>query len=167
MADNAAVAAIVNHDAGTINQDAIATKAKMAIIPFTYEKVAGNTDGDQIQVARVHSDWAIIGVHIDNDALTGASDVNIGLWSDAEPDSAVDVDENAYADAIALTSALAFANQAFEVRDKAAIGQKVWQDAGLSARPSGGAWYRIALNLITGGTATGTICGYIVAALPS
>lgn len=167
MATKSSVAAITNHDAGTINDDAILTKAKVAAIPFTIEKGADNTDGDQIQFARVHSDWSVLSIKFNNDALTGATDINVGLWSDDDPDSATDVDENAYADAIGMGSALAFAEQAFEARDLSKMGQKVWQDAGLSARPEGGAWYRMALNLITGGTAAGTISGVVLVALPS
>ncbi len=53
MATKSSTAAITNHDAGTPNQDAILTKAKVVAIPFTTEKVAGNTDGDQIQYASV------------------------------------------------------------------------------------------------------------------
>jgi len=167
MATKSSTAAITNHDAGTPNQDAILTKAKVVAIPFTTEKVAGNTDGDQIQFARVHSDWCLTSLKFNNDALTGATDVNVGLWTDEAPDDASAVAENCYCDAISFGSALAFAEQAFEGRDLAAMGQKVWEDAGLSARPEGGAWYRMALNLVTGGTAAGTISGIAEFALPS
>ena len=167
MATKSAVTALANEDAGIVNQDAIATKAKVAAIAFTIEKLADNTDGDQIQIAKVHSDWSVLSIKLDNDALTGATGVDIGLWSDAPPAEAVAIDDDCYASAISLASALDWAEQGFEARDLSAVGQKVWQDAGLTERPSGGAWYRMALQLDTGGAATGTISGIIEVALPS
>lgn len=167
MATSSQVAALTNYDAGTIERDPILYKPKIAIIPVTYEKVAGNTDGDKILLWRVHCDWSVLSIKFNNDALTGATDVNVGLWSDAAVASATDVDENVYADAISFGSALAWAEQAFEARDLSKLGQYVWQDAGASARPDPGIWYRIGLNLVTGGTAAGTISGLLTVALPS
>ena len=170
MAVNSSTAAIVNHDAGTPNQDAILTKAKVAVVPFTIEKVAGNTDGDKILFARAHSDWSLVSLKFANDGLTGMTDVNVGLFTDVDADSAAEVNTgsgNCYCDALTFASSLAFAEQAFEGRDLNAMGQKLWQDAGLAARPDGGAWYRLGLDLVTGGTAAGTISGVATFALPS
>jgi hypothetical protein len=47
------------------------------------------------------------------------------------------------------------AEVAFEARDINAIGQKVWQDAGLSADPM--SWYYLALTGDTVGTVSGDV----------
>lgn len=166
MATKSAVTAVANVDSGARNE-ALLTKGRAAVIPFTYEKVVGNTDGDQIQIARVHSSWSVESIKVGWDAMAGLTDVNIGLWSDEAPADADDVDENCYADAIDPHSGAAMTEYAFTTRDIAKAGQKVWQDAGLSAEPEGGRWYRIALNLSTGGVATGTIAGFVRVILPS
>lgn len=171
MATKSSVAALTAIDAGGFSTtvESQDLKAPVIAIPFTIEKVAGNTDGDQIQVARVHKSWSVLGIFLDNDSLSGMTDINLGLWSDAAPASATDVDENVYADQLDLNAGSSNfnTNYAFEARDINAMGQQVWADAGAADEISAAEWYRIAINLITGGTAAGTISGYILAAVPN
>lgn len=167
MATSSQVTALTNYDAGTIGQDAIAGRAKLAVVPFTYEKIAGNTDGDKILLQRLHKNWCVLDILIQNDALTGCTDVNVGLYTDDPVASATVKSENCYSDAITLATALGLTSVGYEARDKAVIGQKVWQDAGASSIDAAEEWYRLGLTLITGGTATGTISGYVLVALPS
>lgn len=166
MATSSSVAALVALDAGTPARDPILYKPKVAIIPFTYEKVAGNTAGDRIQLWKVHRDWSVLSIQLQNDTIANMTDNNIGLWTDAVVGSDTDVDENVYADAIDLSSALAWAEQAFEIRDISKLGQYVWQDAGAATRDAANEWYRICLNIIAASTNTGTISGLLTVALP-
>lgn len=164
MATSSSVAALVNRDAHDFN-DPMMEGCAVRIIPFTYEKVAGNTDADVIQLARVRSNWTVQKIEIANDALSGCTDVNVGLYTDAAVGTATDVDENVYADAISFGSALGLTEVAYEIRDKANTCKRVWEDAG--ATSDSNRYYRICLTLITGGTATGTISGFIHCLVPA
>jgi hypothetical protein len=167
MATSSSSAALVALDAGTPARDPILYKAKCALIVGTYEKVAGNTDTDYILLCRVHRDWSVVSIKLNNDTLTSLTDVNIGLVADAPVGNGVtDVDENVYADAVDISSAVAWAEQAFEARDLAKMGQYVWQDAGAATREAAAEWYRIAIHLAAASTATGTISWRIEIALP-
>lgn len=149
-------------------------KGVVTRIPFTYEKVAGNTDGDWIALVAVRKDWIISEILIQNDALSGCSDCDLGLYKlkrtyTAASDLEVVV-VNAYYDALTLASALGLTRYGFQAaagRDKANTQKKVWQDAGAATQDAAEDWYVIALTLVTGGTAAGTISGYVDVILPS
>jgi hypothetical protein len=71
-------------------------------------------------------------IRLYNDAITGGAAFDVGIY---DLDLAA-VDDDAYASAISLASASAVGVEvAFEARDIATIGRKVWQDAGLTADP--------------------------------
>ncbi len=170
MATSSSVAALTAHDAGGFStalkgQDVKGVPVK---ITFTFEKLAGNTDGDYLQLARLHKSWCVVGIHLDNDSLSGMTDLNLGLVSDAAPGTAVDVDENVYADALDLNagSSNLNTNYAFHTRDIAKMGQQVWQDAGAASMAAAAEFYRLAIHWATGGTATGTISGFVEVLVP-
>jgi hypothetical protein len=158
---SAALAALRN---GTPARDAILYKGVTYTICGTYEKVAGNTDGDYLLIARVHKDWCVESIMLANDALTGATDINVGLVADDVTTGATtvvtgvtDVDENCYADAVDIAAGIAFTEVAYEIRDIAKCGQYVWQDAGVSTRAAAAEWYNIAIHFQSATTATGTM----------
>lgn len=168
MATSSSAPALVNWDAKVPARDPILLKARTFELLGTYEKVAGNTNNDYILLARVHRDWSVLSIKLDNDAITGLDDVNIGLVRDNPVgDGVTDVDENVYADDIDLTAALAWAEQAFEARNIDKLGQYVWQDAGAATRDDAQEWYRIAIHIQAAATATGTISWRITVAAPS
>lgn len=78
MATKSAVAAVAAMLAKTLTENQ-QTKGQLARIPFTFEKLAGNTDGDWLALAVVHKDWIVSDIQIQNDALTGCSDTDVGL----------------------------------------------------------------------------------------
>jgi hypothetical protein len=158
MATSSSSAALVALDAGTPARDAILYKGVTYTICGTYEKVAGNTNGDYLLMAKVHRDWCVSSIFFANDALTGATDINIGLVADAAVgDGVTDVDENCYADAVDISAGTAFTDRAFTTRGIEKCGQYVWQDAGAASRAVAAEWYRIALHFQSATTATGTI----------
>lgn len=117
-----------------------------------WPKVAGDTDGDQIFLMPVQATDRIIGIYHSGDALTGATDINIGLWStDSTP---TDVDENLLADAVNIASASATWAQIDEiaVEDR---GKPLWSLLG-GTEPTQKTYF-LALNLITAGTAAGDV----------
>ncbi len=116
-----------------------------------WEKTAAQTNGDQIFLMPVKSSDRIVGIYHAGDALTGASDVNIGLY---DTDASTDVDENLFADAVSIASASATWAQIDEiaVEDR---GKPIWSLLG-QTDPEDKTYY-LALNLVTGGTATGSV----------
>lgn len=117
-----------------------------------WPKVAADTDGDQIFLMPVKSSDRIIGIYRANDALTGATDLNIGLWStDSTP---TDVDENLFADAVNIASAQATWSQIDEiaVEDR---GKPIWSLLGQTAPED--KTYFLAINCVTAGTAEGDV----------
>lgn len=119
---------------------------------------AADDDNSTYRMCRVHSSWRISEMTLFNDAITSGSDFNVGLYDTAENDGAV-VDENAYADAVSLTSGVLTGTQLlFEAGSAVGlekIEQAVWQNAGLSADP--GKWYDVALTGITVGSGAGDV----------
>ena len=109
-------------------------------------------DGSTYILCPVRSSWVIPSIRLFNDAITGGTGFDVGVY-DLD---LVAIDDDAYASAVNLSSASTTgAEVAFEARDINAIGQKVWQDAGLSADPM--SWYYLALTGDTVGTASGDV----------
>lgn len=115
-------------------------------------KTAAQTDGDQIFLIPVKSSDRVIGIYRKGDALTGASDINIGLWSQAT--TPVDVDENLFADAATIAAASVPWLQCDQIAPEN-VGKPIWQLLGETTPESKG--YYLALNLVTGGTAAGDV----------
>lgn len=173
MATKSAVAAVLALIEHTLT-DAQQTKGTVRRIPFTFEKLAGNTDGDWLALAVVHKEWIVSSIQIQNDALTGCTDCDIGLYKykktyTAPADLEV-ADVNAYYDALSLASAAGLTQVAFQAsagRDKANVLKRVWEDAGATSLGDAEDYYVIALTFVTGGTATGTISGMIDVITPT
>lgn len=117
-----------------------------------WEKTAAQTNGDTIFLFPVKSSDRILGIYYSSDALTGASDVNVGLWSTAS--TPVDVDENLFADAVDISSGAAVWTQLDEIAVENR-GKPIWSLLGGTSPED--KTYFLALNLITGGTAAGSV----------
>lgn len=140
---------------GTTGAVSVATgnaNARVQTKLFHWAKTAAQTDGDQIFLFPVKSADRIAGIYIANDALTGATDINIGLWSAAS--TPVDVDENLFADAVNIASGSATWAQVDEIAVENR-GKPIWVLLG-QTEPQDTTYY-LALNLVTGGTAVGDV----------
>lgn len=158
MATSSISAALTAIYAGTVARDAVLYKGIPYQIQGTYEKVAGNTNGDYIGLIQVHRDWNVRSIRIACDALTGATDINIGLVSyDSATGVFTDVDENCYSDAVDIAAGIAFTEVAFEARGIEKAGQYVWQDAGYASRDLCPERLILAIHLQSATTAVGTI----------
>lgn len=147
--------AITNHDAGTLN-DAKDVRGRLVRIPFSIEKGTGDGNGTILELARIHSSWAVTDIRLHTDALTGATAVDVGLLDD----SSVAADANVYGSAFSIAAAQTGAtNESVRTRDKALLGQAAYLDAGATSDPN--AYYRLAMTMTTAGTVAGTIAGYV------
>ena len=111
---------------------------------------------DTVMLAPIPSNASISSIKLTNDDLDSGSTItaDVGLYTTAL--AVVDVD--AYASAItALRAAVAAPGTevAFEARDHNKTGQKVWQDAGLSADP--GAVYFVGISFPAAGDTAGDL----------
>lgn len=125
-------------------------KAQGGVPVLHWAKTAAQTNGDQIFLMPVRSSDRITGIYVMNDALTGASDINIGLYDTDE----VDVDENLFGDAVSIASASASWTQIDEIAPEN-VGKPIWSLLG-QTEPEDKTYY-LALNLVTGGTAAGDV----------
>lgn len=116
-----------------------------------WAKTAAQTNGDQIFLFPVKSSDRIVGIYRAGAALTGATDINIGLYG---TDAATNVDDNLFADAVSIASASAAWSQIDEIA-VADRGKPIWSLLG-QTEPDDKTYY-LALNLIAGGTATGNV----------
>lgn len=126
----------------------------------TVETAAADDDGSVYRFVRVHSSWSVVSIRIFCDAITSGTDFDVGLYQTAANGGAV-VDADAYINTIDLSTAIKVGT---EIRYGGTnggangietIGQKVWQNAGLSADSD--RWYDVAATGNTVGSAAGTL----------
>lgn len=124
----------------------------------TVEIAAADDAASVYRMCRVHSSWRLSELTMFNDAITSGSAYDLGLYDIAANGGAA-VDDNAYADAVSLTSAsLTGVQLLFEggsAKGVEDIEQFVWQDAGLSSDPN--KWYDLCFTGDTPGSGAGTV----------
>lgn len=128
---------------------------RLRLISDTIEIGSTDSDNSIYRMVPVYSSWSIKHVWLWNDAVSGGSDFDLGVYLPSG-DGGAAVDVNAFADAVDMSSArVAPLDLAFEVRDIANINQQVWQAAGLAVDPK--RFYDLAFTAITIGSGGGTL----------
>jgi len=124
----------------------------------TVEVAAADDDGSVYRLARLHSSWNVHAIWIHNDAITGGTGYDVGLY---EPGDGAAVDDDVYAATLGMATARTTApvNAAFGARDIAKAGDALWQDLGLAEDPD--RVYDLALTADTVGSAAGTITAIV------
>lgn len=121
----------------------------------TVEVAAANDDGSVFRFCRVPSGARIHSIRVFCDAITAGTVYDCGLYKPAALGGAV-VDADCYATDVDLSSAITQGTEiAFEARDIAAVENRAWQDAALTADPF--IEYDICLTGDTVGSAAGTL----------
>ena len=120
------------------------------------EVAAADDDNSVYRMLRLPSNACIKELNILNDAITGGSDYNLGVYQTAENGGAV-VDDNLFSDAISMVTARTLPlNALFEAGiDIANSDTRLWELLGLSADPQRD--YDICFTAITAGSAAGTL----------
>jgi hypothetical protein len=121
----------------------------------TVEAAAADDNDSIYRMVRVPSNARISSILLASDAVTGSSDVNVGVWQTAANGGAV-VSENVFADAVDLSSATAFTEVILETTatDIAKVEYPLWQLLGLTADPQRD--YDICLKAVAAASAAGT-----------
>lgn len=132
-----------------------ATEGSLRVSSATVSVAAADDDGSTYYMLPVFSKWSVKQIWVYNDAVTGGTSYDVGLYSTAATPAAVSA--TAYGSAIDMSSARTSVpiDAAFEARNITAVNNRVWEDAGLSAETN--AWYYLTLKANTVGTAQGDI----------
>jgi hypothetical protein len=127
----------------------------------TVEVAAADDDTSVFRLFRLPSNAKVTAFSLFNDAITGGTSYDIGLYrTAADGGAAVDVD--AFASAVDLSSGRAASGPlvaTFEAQNIDKIEQELWQVASLTTDP--GVMYDVALTANTVGTGAGTISAII------
>ncbi|MGE0533150.1 MAG: hypothetical protein AB7P35_17715 [Hyphomonadaceae bacterium] len=129
--------AITNADAagtGALTLNAAGVVKAQTYTVYGHCAVASGDDNNSIyRFVRVPSNARIISIMRFNDAITGATDWNFGLYQTAANGGA-DADENLFADAVDINAGtVAGVEQRFTTSNITTCNQRVWELLGLSA----------------------------------
>ena len=119
----------------------------------------GTTAGDTLMLCRLPIDATLDSIRIQTDDLGGASQTfDLGFYQ--TNDDLTVIDQNAIGTAVAVASATAMTEYRYETQAITTINSRVWELAGLGARPEYGDVY-LALTVETADTAiAGTVTFY-------
>lgn len=113
----------------------------------TLETATADDSGHYYRMMLVHSSWRVSTLEIAHDAVTGLSDVDIGLYDLGDEDDPGDaVDADFFADAVDISSAGAMTDVTYE-RAATAIADieaPLWEQLGLSEDP--GKYYELVIT---------------------
>lgn len=143
-----------------VKNDAAFIGGRIRRLSATLVIADADSNTSTFRFVQVHSSWSISSIRIFHDGLTGATDIDWGLYRTAA-DGGAAVDADCYADAINMATATTTGT---EIRfndtttaDINLVNQKVWQDAGQSSDPN------VMYELVMTGNAIGTVGGDVTA----
>lgn len=123
-----------------------------SIVSVTDIAVA-DSNGDIFHVTPIYSSWRLDRILVKNDAITGGTSYDLGIYTTA----GVAVAVHEYASAVDMSTARTSSpiDLLDEDRDIALGAQAVWADAGQSSDP--GTWYYLSYTANTAGSGAGQI----------
>lgn len=121
----------------------------------TVEAAAADDNDSIYRMVRLPSHARVTSILLASDAVTGSSDVNVGIWQTAANGGAV-VSENIFADAVDLSSATVFTEVLLETTatDIVKVEKRLWELLGLTADPMRD--YDLCLKAVAAASAAGT-----------
>lgn len=127
--------------------------ARQRNIVDTVEIAAADDDGSKYRLARLPANAVITSITIDNDAITGGTDFDLGVYDVPEVNSGAVIDADALADGADLSSAGSVSGlTAVDIANKH---KKLWEVAGIAEEAN--KLVDIVLTGNTVGTAAGTV----------
>jgi len=160
---NTKSATITNADASPkVLNDAALERGRKFIATGICEVLAADDDNSVYRFVRVHSSWKVRSIKIRNDAITGATSYDCGIYRTAADGGAV-VDADLFASAVDISAGLAGTEIRYEAGTTAVIDyaeKPVWFIADIGAATytaDPDFWYDICLTANTVGSAAGTI----------
>ena len=121
----------------------------------TVEAAAADDNDSIYRMVRVPSNCRVTSILLASDAVTGSSDVNVGVWQTAANGGAL-VNENIFADAVDLSSATVFTEVILETTatDIVNVEKRLWELLALTVDPMRD--YDICLKAVAAASAAGT-----------
>jgi hypothetical protein len=140
---------------------------KKRVLVETIEIDAADNDGDTYAMLPVMLDYRIDDIKVLNDAITGGTDLDIGLYAVKDGTLGAVVDADIYADGISVATARNVATSVLGSgagsRDKANSKNRVWADAGYADVSAGrDATENNELYLVVTANTVGTASGTLV-----
>lgn len=125
------------------------------------EVLAADDDGSVYRLARVRSSDRISNIFIANDAITGMTDCDVGIYRTAADGGAV-VSKDVFADGVTFASALDYRDllNNDEATDIAEVEMLVWQRLGLTSDPQ--VEYDVCVTANTVGSGAGTLAAKVI-----
>lgn len=155
--ENTKANAILNADADPpVTNNVVLEHGLMRENAGTVEVAVADDDGSVYRMCRVPSNARISSIQVANDAITGGTDYDIGVYQTQENGGAV-VDKDEFASAVDLSSALPFTEYLNEAAaaEHADTEKPLWAKLGLSGDPS--VFYDISLTGNTVGGGAGSL----------
>lgn len=118
------------------------------------EVAAADDDTSVYRFCRLPSNARVSSIEIMNDAITGATDYNLGLYDTADEGGA-DVDQNLFRDAIDISAGNGTFTEIDNLLAEENREKTLWEALGLSADPH--KHYDVCLTGVTVGSGAGTI----------
>jgi hypothetical protein len=136
--------------------------AEVKLATATIEVAAADDDGVILAMVRLPSQAVLLSALIMNDAITGGTDYDLGVFTPNEGSGdPVAVDADCLIDLVSMASARAipteFLGTGTNGVDPANLGKPLWELAGVSADPGDDTLYDLCFTGNTVGTAAGTI----------
>ena len=105
--------------------------AQMICIAGNFETVATDSASSKYRLCKVGADWIPIQIHINNDAIAGATDMNLGLYDTLENGGAVK-DYDVFMDGTDINAGSALGSEVDGLSniDIDSIGEQMYQYAG-------------------------------------
>lgn len=129
-------------------------------ILFSFEKVAADTDTSVWRVGKISPHAKIVSIKLSNDALTGFTDLDIGLYKPLSVGGTV-ISKDCFKDGLNINAGLSTLTEEYAPAI-ADVGKEAWQIAAIDAADVDKyGEFDIALTGNTAGTAAGTISGII------
>lgn len=120
----------------TYNDAALAGGKKRTFVG-TLETAAADDAGSQYILCKLNPEWAVTSIKLFTDGVTNMTTADVGLYTGTAYASLTAADIDCYASAVDMSAAnvtgtvvTTYKDFAFEARDIANMGQKVYQDAG-------------------------------------
>lgn len=160
MATNKYVTQNASSKAANVDVAARSGGAVVKQLFFSFEKIAGDTDGSILRIGQISPNAKIRSVLFACDAIAGLTDVDIGFYKPLSLDGS-EVDANCLKDGLDPHAGIATLTEEY-APDAANVGKEAWAIAGVSAADADKyGQFDIALTFNTGGANTGTVAGII------
>jgi hypothetical protein len=147
-----------NYSTNTVTNNNVARNqtngAKTQKIKEVVEIKSTDSDGSTYIVGLLQGNAVIHDIKIDNDAITGGTDYDLGIYELPETNDGAVIDKDCFMDGQSLASASVDIN-GFSAVSKVNSGKQVWELAGLTE--SNSKLYRLVLTANTVGSANGYV----------